>query len=86
MRLQVVEYLCKFNYLQGKHMFHIKDRKTGQLFDQWRYLGPKRRKLLDESWAGLFREKILSELPVERMSPFPWGNSPAAYLHLSPDL
>jgi len=32
-------------------MFHIKDRKTGQLFDQRRYLGPKRRKLLDESWA-----------------------------------
>ncbi len=51
-------------------MLHIKDRKTGQLFDQWRYLGPKRRKLLDESWAGLFREKILSELPVERMIPF----------------
>jgi hypothetical protein len=51
-------------------MFHIKDRKTGQLFDQWRYLGPKRRKLLDESWAGLFREKILPELPVERMTPF----------------
>ncbi len=70
MRLQVVEYSCKFNYLQGKHMFHIKDRKTGQLFDQWRYLGPKRRKLLDESWAGLFREKILPELPVERMTPF----------------
>ena len=51
-------------------MFHIKDRKTGQLFDQWRYLGPKRRKLLDESWAGLFREKILPGLPVERMIPF----------------
>ena len=51
-------------------MYHIKDRKTGQLFDQWRYLGPKRRKLLDESWAGLFREKLLSELPVERMMPF----------------
>ena len=51
-------------------MFHIKDRKTGQLFDQWRYLGPKRRKLLDESWARLFREKILPELPVERMMPF----------------
>ena len=51
-------------------MFHIKDRKTGQLFDQWRYLGPKRRRLLDESWAGLFREKLLPELPVERMIPF----------------
>ncbi len=51
-------------------MFHIKDRKTGQLFDQWRYLGPKRRKLLNESWAGLFREKILPELPVEQMTSF----------------
>ena len=51
-------------------MFHIKDRKTGQLFDQWCYLGPKRRKLLHESWAGLFREQILPELPVERMMPF----------------
>ena len=50
-------------------MFHVKDRKTGQLFDQWRYLGPKRRKLLNESWAGLFREEILPELPVERMLP-----------------
>lgn len=51
-------------------MFHIKDRKTGQLFDPWRYLGPKRRKLLDESWAGLFRQTLLAELPVERMMPF----------------
>ena len=49
-------------------MFYTKDRKTGQLFDQWRYLGPKRRKLMDESWAGLFKGKILPELPVERMS------------------
>ena len=51
-------------------MFHIKDRKTDQLFDQWRYLWPKRRKLLDESWAGLFRGKILPDLPVERVVPF----------------
>jgi hypothetical protein len=51
-------------------MFHIKDRKTRQLFDQWDYLGPKRRKLINESWAGLFRENILPELPVERMGPF----------------
>ena len=66
----MVEYSCKYKSLQGKGMFHIKDRKTGQLFDQWRYLGPKRRKLLDESWAGLFRQTILPELPVERMMPF----------------
>jgi len=33
-------------------------------------LGPKRRKLLDESWAGLFRKDILCELPVDKLSPF----------------
>ncbi len=68
--MKMLDYPCKIKYLQGNHMFHIKDRKTGQLFDPWRYLGPKRRKLLDESWAGLFREKLLPELPVERMMPF----------------
>jgi hypothetical protein len=51
-------------------MVNIKDRFTGQLFDPWRHLGTKRRKLLNESWAGLFREKLLPELPVERMMPF----------------
>jgi hypothetical protein len=51
-------------------MVHIKDRFTRQLFDPWRHLGRKRRKLLNESWAGLFREKLLPELPVERMMPF----------------
>jgi hypothetical protein len=66
----MLESPCKIKYLQGNRMFHIKDRQTGQLFDQWRYLGPKRRKLLKESWAGLFREKLLPELPVERMMPF----------------
>jgi len=40
------------------------------MFDPWGYLGEKRRKLLDESWAGLFREHILNELPVEKMAPF----------------
>jgi hypothetical protein len=45
-------------------MIRIKDHKTGYIFDPWGYLGPKRRKLLEESWAGLFRQEILNELPV----------------------
>lgn len=45
-------------------MIKVKDHKTGYLFDPWEFLGKKRRKLMDESWAGLFREKILCELPV----------------------
>jgi len=49
-------------------MFNVRDRKTGRLFDSWGYLGPKRRKLLEESWAGLFRRDILPGLPVETLS------------------
>lgn len=49
-------------------MIHIKDHKTGYLFDPWDYLGPKRRKLMEESWAGLFRQEILDELPVPEIA------------------
>jgi len=34
------------------------------------FLGPKRRQLLDQSWAGLFQKQILCELPVDRIAPF----------------
>ena len=51
-----------------KTMIKTKDHKTGQLLDPWRHLGPKRRKLLDRSWAGLFREHILEELPVGELA------------------
>ena len=49
-------------------MIHARDHKTPYLIDPWDYLGPKRRKLLDDSWAGLFREHILSELPVHKIA------------------
>lgn len=51
-------------------MIYTRDHKTGYLFDPWEYLGPKRRKLMDESWAGLFRKEILGELPVNKIVPF----------------
>ena len=51
-------------------MIHTRDHKTVNIFDHWQYLGPKRRKLLDESWAGLFREHILNELPVGKIAPY----------------
>ena len=50
-------------------MFNARDCKTGHLFDKWAYMGPKRRKLLDASWAGFFRREILPELPVEKLAP-----------------
>ena len=50
-------------------MLRANDHKTLYLIDPWGHLGPKRRKLLDESWAGLFREHILSGLPVHKIAP-----------------
>ncbi len=46
-------------------MFNAKNHKQLNMFDPWEHLGPKRRKELDKSWAGLFRHKILETLPVE---------------------
>jgi hypothetical protein len=48
-------------------MFHMKNHKQHNIFDPWACLGPKRRKLLDDSWAGLFQQKILPELPVDSL-------------------
>ena len=39
-----------------------------ELFDPWGFLSPKRRRLLDESWAGLFQKEILCELPVSKLA------------------
>ena len=49
-------------------MITSKDHSTGLLFDMWDHIGPKRRKLLDKSWAGVFRKFLLHELPVERIA------------------
>ena len=55
--------MLKNNWLKIENMIYTKDHKTGYLFDPWAYLGPKRRKLMEESWAGLFRKEILNDLP-----------------------
>jgi len=49
-------------------MIHAKDHKQGYLLDPWHYLGPKRRLLMEESWAGLFRNEILNNLPVGELA------------------
>jgi hypothetical protein len=56
--------------LQVKGMIRIKDHKQKELFDPWSFLSPKRRKLLDQSWAGLFQKELLCELPVGKVAPF----------------
>lgn len=45
-------------------MFFTKDHKTIDMFDRFEFLGPKRRGLLDSTWAKLFRDEILPNLPV----------------------
>jgi len=51
-------------------MIRIKDHKQRDIFDPWRFLSPKRRRMLDRGWPGLFREHLLDELPVEQIVPF----------------
>ncbi|MFV0438987.1 MAG: transposase [Desulfopila sp.] len=48
-------------------MFHVKNHKQHNIFDPWGHLGPKRRSELEDSWAGLFRQHILVDLPVETL-------------------
>ena len=49
-------------------MLTLRDHQSGDLFDPWEYLGPQRRKLLDKSWAGVFREFLLQHLPIGELA------------------
>ena len=50
-------------------MLTVRDHQTGHLFDPWSHLGLKRRKLLENSWAGVFRQYLLVHLPVQELAP-----------------
>jgi len=64
-------------------MFHVKNHKQGNIFDPWGHLGPKRRKLLDKSWSGLFQQEILVNLPVDTLQSYyhEWNGRPTKELH-----
>jgi len=49
-------------------MLNIKDHKTTYMFDPFEYLGPKRRQMLNDSWAGIFRDHIRHVLPVDLLA------------------
>jgi len=51
-------------------MIHIKNHKQKDLFDPWSFLSPKRREMLNQSWAGLFQKELLCELPVDEVASF----------------
>ncbi len=50
-------------------MIRVNDHNQLHLFDPWDFLSPKRRKLLDMSWAGLFQKEILRSLPINLIKP-----------------
>ncbi len=56
-------------YCREEDMIKIKSRKQQHLFDPWRFLSPKRRKMLDQDWPGFFRRHILALLPVKKVAP-----------------
>jgi hypothetical protein len=51
-------------------MITLKDHSTGYLFDPWDHISPKRRKLLDKNWPGVFRTYLLEKLPVAKIAHF----------------
>ena len=50
-------------------MLTLRDHDSAAPSDLWIQLGAKRKQLLDRSWAGVFREYLLLELPVAELAP-----------------
>lgn len=61
------------------------DHRTGDLYDPWAFLDVKRRRGLDEGWAGTFRSHVLLNLPVGRIGAFFSGGmgAPTKDLHVA---
>ena len=51
-------------------MIYVKDHKQRDMFNPFAHLGTKRLALLESSWAYLFREEILHNLPAEKLFRF----------------
>jgi hypothetical protein len=66
----MIRYYQNNQRFKGNIMINIKNPNQMNIFDPWDFLSPKRRKLLDESWSGLFREIILPTIPVEKVFSF----------------
>jgi len=53
--LLVIGFSPAIKPLGAEEMIHTKDHQTAYIFDPWHFLGRKRPRLMDESWAALFR-------------------------------
>jgi len=56
--------------VKGKNMITVKNPNQLNIFDPWDHITPKRRKMLDNSWPGLFREHILPSIPVHKVAKY----------------
>ena len=50
-------------------MLTLRDHDSAAPSHLWIPLGAKRKQLLDRSWAGVFRDYLLLELPVAELAP-----------------
>jgi len=48
-------------------MLYAKDHRTHDMFEPFSFLGPKRLQRMKQTWAGLFRDEILAEMPVDQI-------------------
>lgn len=49
-------------------MINVNHPNQLNIFDPWDFLTPKRRKILDNGWPGLFREHVLPCLPIGQIA------------------
>lgn len=53
-----------------KTMLNIKNPNQRNIFDPWEFLTPKRRKMLNNGWPGLFFNHILPTIPVGKVTQY----------------
>ena len=51
-------------------MINMQNPNQRYIFDPWSKVSPKRRRLLDAGWPGLFREHILPSIPVIQVAKY----------------
>jgi Transposase domain (DUF772) len=49
-------------------MQRIDNLRSGRLWDDWGFMEAKRRSMLESSWAGVFREFLVAEMPMDEMA------------------
>ena len=51
--------------LGEEEMIFTREHKTAYIFDPWHFLGQKRRRLMDESWAAVRKARSAGQEPAD---------------------